>query len=132
MKLTAKKINTKETKKFISILQKDDSKEDQIIWHIRTGLTDKEKKILMDGNTSGVVASTLCIHMVLMEVENMYYEDNTSFVIERGAKTLGYGLTQKAIKDHCMDAIFDEVQAEIWAHVGEYYFTVTEEDAKNS
>lgn len=86
----------------------------------------------MNDNISSVVTATLCIHMVLMSVDNMYYEDNTPFEINRGVKILGYGLTQKCIKEDVMDCVFDEVQKEIFDHVSEYYFTISEEDVKNS
>lgn len=133
MKFTAQKtIDLKETKPFISALQKDDPVEDQVIWHIRKTLTDKEKKILMNPDISSSITSTLCIHMVLLEVENLYHLDGSPFVLQRGSKTLGYGLTQKAIKESSMDVVFDEVQLEIYTHVSEEYFSITEEDVKNS
>jgi len=130
MKLTARSLDTKETKEFILHAQKDDPKEDQIIWHVKVALSHREKKLLQQtAIDKSVDATYMAFDIVVQDVDNFYYDTGNKVELEREKKMV-HGFLREYTEDTRTN-IPDKAFTEISKYCFSELFDLSDDEIKN-
>ncbi len=130
MRITARSVDTKATKRFTLDAQKDDAEGDKLVFNIRTGLTHSELKYLTQLTMSDAIeAAHAAFQMVTDSVENCQDEDGNPFEITKEKHK--YAGVYRKFTEESATAMPDIVVSEISDHVFQTYFTLTRSDIKN-
>ena len=131
MKIFARTTDINKTEVYILPQQKDDPKEEQIKWHIRTALTAAERQHIrsMYGSDSHQ-ANKEALHIALSEVSNFFYDDGEPVEIGReGKKRFGLYFP---LNKNTLDALPEVAIDELGLWIVQKIMELGDEDVKNS